>query len=699
MITRFVISMFAALLLQAQANAKGIHLKAGVFNPKSMTMNQVLFVSKQLETNYFIVQFKDTVSEEIRTLMKNENVQVVRYIPDDAYLVKAQSEAVLSLELSGLVEGVLPYLGSFKVSPAFNDFDASLPTDIIVQLTNISEKQNVINALGGINLVSDQGRFLHVKGNNEDIGFMSTLDGVEWIQPKAVHKMMHVEWGEITDPNTEIKADGDYTDLNGFESGVKVMNFEKAWSRGFKGAGQIVAMADTGLDSGILTTLSGDFNGVIEGQALGLFSDSWGDPMGHGTHVSGSIIGKGIDSKGIITGGAIETGLIAQGMWSKIFKNLTIPPDLKILFQKAYDKGARIHTNSWGSPANLGAYDKNSALVDEFMWENPDMLIIFAAGNSGVDHSRDGRVDPGSVSTPGTAKNALTVGASENLVSNGGIQRPHSELRNGEKNWGVSPLAEDTLSNNMNGVAVFSSRGPAKDGRLKPDVVAPGTNVLSNCSREEGASPLWGAYNKEYCWSGGTSMSTPLTAGAAAVAREYLMKQAKQTAPSAALVKALLMHTAVDMFPGQYGFRDQGQEMLIPAPNNQQGFGRVDMNNVTEVYGLAKVIDHKEGVAEGQDLVFDIESDGASEVVITLVYTDAPGSPTASKALVNDLNMSLSFKSSGKTLVSERALDNFEQIKSSDVSKGESLTLTVKAQRIAQGKAGKQPFAVLVTLK
>ncbi|MEK7790051.1 MAG: S8 family serine peptidase, partial [Deltaproteobacteria bacterium] len=102
----------------------------------------------------------------------------------------------------------------------------------------------------------------------------------------------------------------------------------------------------------------------------------------------------------------------------------------------------------------------------------------------------------------------------------GGIQKPWGKFKEADKKWGAEPIASDMPSNNPNGLAAFSSRGPTPDGRLKPDVVAPGTNVLSARSHMPNSEKLWGEYNEHYLWSGGTSMATPLVSGSAALVRQ-----------------------------------------------------------------------------------------------------------------------------------------------------------------------------------
>jgi serine protease AprX len=363
------------------------------------------------------------------------------------------------------------------------------------------------------------------------------------------------------------------------------------------------------------------------------------------------------------------------------------------MFQPAYDDGSRVHSNSWGSPRDLGAYTGMSQQVDEFMWNNPEYLILFAAGNSGVDEDKDGRIDEGSVSSPGTAKNALTVGASENYLLEGGIQRTLGELLGGEP-WGTEPLASDRLSDDEAGLAAFSSRGPTRDGRLKPEIVAPGTNIVSVCSRVEDATKLWGNYDENYCYAGGTSMSTPITAGGAAVARQFLAEEMNISSPSAALVKGLLMHSAHNLFPGQYGDRGKssGQELLVDGPNVHQGFGRLDMEAATNKSALYELVDNKQGLAVGERFQTTVTLEDSKPLRVTLVYTDAPADPSVSRTLVNNLDLKVIMN--GQELLADSTVNNHEQIVLSSIS-GE-VRVEVVAKNVPMGKNGKQPFALVI---
>ncbi len=698
--------MMTATICGSLANA-GTLLKfdKATIDPRAQKLRSLAFGSE--EATDYVVQFHAAITQADHDLLAKHKVTVFRYVPDDALIVRAKLSTIEKMMTeSPRINGFILYRGEIKLSenlPTLSVFSQGQREYISISAFTATDAQAILRGLQlldpSLTVLDFTGRHLSLRLDQSLIAQIANITGVEFVQKMNRIESFHMDMqlDTKTDPEVDPVAIGDYSDLNGLETGTKIMNFDAAWALGYKGKGQVSSMADTGLDSGDTATIHPDFAGAVsKGIVFGVGAKSWNDPMGHGTHCSGSAVGRGIASGGKLAGGAPEANFVFEGMWSPIIENLTVPPKLAKLFLAAASEGAFVHSNSWGSPANLGAYDSMAQQVDDFMWNNPEFLAIFAAGNSGVDKDKDGVIDSGSMSTPGTAKNALTVGASENKVSSGGIQKQVKELKAAADNWSAEPIWSSRLSDDPNGIAIFSSRGPTKDGRTKPDVVAPGTNILSTRSQVVGASALWGAYNKEYAWSGGTSMSTPLTAGAATVARQILVEGFKLANPSAALVKGVLMHSAFDLFPGQYGQGSATQELKTHRPNSDQGYGRVDMAAVVGLKQTTSLYDEKAGVGSGESIEKVIRVQQGQNVKVTLVYTDAPGTPAAAKALVNDLDLELVL-ADGTTKSLKDRLNNHEYLEASDLKAGQ-LKVRVTGANVPMGHGGKQPFALLVSL-
>lgn len=689
--------MVAVLATALTAHSKQLLLKNGEIdigksNYSFQKMNKADVRNQFTSNEYFVVQFKNVIQFHDQKSLKQNGITIVRYIPEDAYVVQANYGQILKfIATSKALYDVTPFQSVWKLSTEYTRlsiFDSEHDSLMNVRLfphADVEKIKSNLMEIPHLEIVSLVGEELIVKARRANVVDLSLLEGVEWIQEQP-----RLETFDFSGFRNYPDA-AEPVPLTGYESGTKIMNFDRVWAQGFRGENQIAAMADTGLDTGNQKDLHSDLETVLQGIPLGLFSNSWADPQGHGTHVAGSIIGTGRMSNGQLKGGAHGAGFIAVSIWSDLVGNISIPPQFATIFEKPYNLGARVHSDSWGSAANLGAYDNFAAQVDTFMWSHPDMLLIFAAGNSGQDLNKDGRIDDTSVGSPGTAKNTLTVGASENYVLEGGRQVTHVEMTDGEKKWGAEPIRSDKLSNNENGVAAFSSRGPTKDGRIKPDVVAPGTNIISLHSRDPRATLLWGAYDENYVYAGGTSMATPLTAGAATVTRQILIEKLHQQNPSAALIKATLMNTAFDMYPGQYG-TGPTQELRTPAPNNQQGYGRVDMAGVADLEPLV-LDDNKQGIGVGESRTYSFTARGT--IRVNLVYTDYPASTSAQKSLVNDLDLEVVDPSGSVHVLGDRT-NNAEMVTLKAARSG-TYEIRVKGINVPQGLNGKQPFALIAS--
>ena len=694
------IAMSIALLTVSALAGTEVKLNSGTINTNTV---RVSLSDNLVQHSEWIVQFKGRITEATKKELAQLGIIIYSYIPEDALIVRADYKTAKALLMNATVQAVLAFKPQMKLSPTLGlltSLTSETRETFIVSVFDQSERsiieKTIKNKVKNILIQKAAGRNFVVTTERRELAAIAAVSGVEniqaFVQVEPLHKILDEE-------AVNSSAAGDYTDLNGFETGTKVMNFDAAWAKGLTGQNQVVGMADTGLDSGDSRAIHTDFVGAVKsGYAVGMFGKTWADPMGHGTHVAGSVLGRGTASGGLLKGGAYSAQIVVQGMWSPILNNLSVPSNLAGMFNQAYADGARIHTNSWGAAANFGAYEKMAITVDEVMFAKEDLLILFAAGNSGTDKNKDGRIDANSIGTPGTAKNALTVGASENLLSVGGIQRKIGDLKPAPENWSVAPISESKLSDDVNGIAMFSSRGPTADGRIKPDIVSPGTNILSVRSQQPKAEVLWGAYNQDYVYSGGTSMACPLTAAGAAIARQFLIEKLAQSKPSAALVKAYLLHTAAEMFPGQYGEVGEahGQELLTLRPNNDEGYGRTDLAKVVSLGEKSLMVYDSLGVETGKSETKTFKTEKAGHLVVNIVWTDAPGSANASKALVNDLDLEVMLPD-GKILANNDQLNNHSFLQA-DVSAGD-IKITVKGINVPMGKAGKQPFALVASVQ
>jgi subtilisin family serine protease len=346
------------------------------------------------------------------------------------------------------------------------------------------------------------------------------------------------------------------------------------------GRAQIVGVCDSGIDLGHAAFTGSDVVTIPRGRP----GDA-SDPHGHGTHVCGTICGR---ANGTPYGGiAPDARLVMQSVMDAGGGLGGLPADLNELLQEAYDRGVRIHNDSWGADTR-GAYTMSSLEVDEFVWSHPDMLVVIAVGNDGTAAdpalrtraSRKGYVDWYSAGAPGTSKNALVVGACRSDRTSGGwAQLRYCDLW--PDAFGDSPIAQDAVSGDPEAIAGFSSRGPCDSVRIKPDVVAPGTDLIAPRASTAPSYHFAGVApgtNRAYGYMSGTSMATPIVTGLAALIRQYTVEVRKHT-PSAALLKALIVNGARPL-TAACAIAD-----LEAVPNMHQGHGRVSLAGAIPLAG------------------------------------------------------------------------------------------------------------------
>jgi serine protease AprX len=614
----------------------------------------------------WLVQLAGPVRSAWKDALAATGAELLEYVPDFAFKVRmtpAQSRKVRAL--AG-VRWVGAFHPAYKLSPRLVRSGARIYAVQLERGGSPARAESAI-AASGARVASADGRTLLVAARPEQLDALAGADDVAWVE-NFVLPRKHNEY-----------------------AGGVILGGNDAHSAGYDGSTQTVAVADTGLGGGTPATAHPDIAsariaaifdrpGVAAGCFTSIVDDGARDvDTGHGTHTTVSAVGAG-DGSGRGRGMAPAAHLIFQavenyatisplcqllGGLSNGYYLTGLPADLQKLFQQAYDAGARIHSNSWGSSV-AGQYTLGCASADGFVWSHRDLTVTFSAGNDGEDADGNGAVDAGSMAAPATAKNVIAVGASENDRAGDyacdetknavcGAQGGQNDLLTYGQAWPSSfpapPLYGDPLAGNPEQMAAFSSRGPADDGRIKPDVVAPGTWVLSGYSDlyQEGydaqPNPQTGLYqydgwgyppSSRYKYMGGTSMASPLVAGGAALVRDFYEKM-KSHAASAALVKATLINSAVDLLDEN---NDGVDDNALPIPNVYEGWGRANLAAATD--GSRLFQDEESPLATGESATYSYDVGAGTPFKVTVVWTDYPGAPAATRMLVNDLDLEVS---------------------------------------------------------
>lgn len=346
------------------------------------------------------------------------------------------------------------------------------------------------------------------------------------------------------------------------------------------------------------------------------------DNQGHGTHVMASILGNNpvgavdcatLASPGGLTdldGTAPGAKLISQEMGASLQYLNSLGGTIFHAASIAYGNGARIHNNSWGSSCRSSGvcitgcqveYRQTTRDADAVVWENPDLAVFVAAGNSGGLGGNAGCGPGADVGAAGNAKNVFSIGSNN----------------------------RGTGGNAMSG---FSSRGPTQDRRSKPDITAQGASIQSASRTTCGAVS-----------NSGTSMATPTAAGLAALVREYLNRgfypsglenEAHGIAsPSAALIKAIMLTGAQEI---------TGTGTTGGAPSQSQGWGRVHLDNALYFDGDARQLwlhDETAGLQTDGLGSHQLVVEQGEPLVVTLAWHDAPALVNANPHGVNQLRL------------------------------------------------------------
>ena len=390
------------------------------------------------------------------------------------------------------------------------------------------------------------------------------------------------------------------------------------------GTGVVVTTIDEGIDPN---------HPEFSGRVVKRYEHSPVPAEGHGTHVSGIIGGKGAalpaigrvkDADGLLYGLGIAPGVRFVDI-NAIATAAEFPAagGFGDYTKQALASGSSLWNASWTSGEGAGAgYVANAALLDALTRDGDDkaagnqpFTFVFSAGNSGGPE--------GKITAPKEAKNIIAVAS--------------TIAPRGDYPIGSAPDEEKTSS--------FSSRGPARDGRLVPTVTAPGENVASaraTTGTTCGESPPVDSFVL-YSLCSGTSMASPQVTGAVALLTHWWRQRNRGRTQSPAMSKAMLVNSAVDI----------GE---VDIPNITEGWGRVSTGNMLDPTARRVLVDQSVLLSR-RDATYGVNVvpvDPAKPMKVTLTWTDVPGLAekprTADRdietfspaALVNDLDLRVS---------------------------------------------------------
>ena len=606
-----------------------------------------------------LVHFYAPLTPAWQAALEARGLNPLLYVPTDALLVRGPASAMAGLRSLPYVDYVGPYQSGWKIPPGLGTA-AGVQDDRIVVFPG--------EPAGAVEAWLAHAGVPSTTADPASAGLVGAFGSgdFQWVRariPSAlVPGLAALPEVQYIDPVLPLTVQNYATDwiLQTNLSG----NF-RYWSANLNGSGQVIGIADTGLDydnpqfrqSGSqIVKASGDLYNITdptrrkvvryldEGVLTGLLTWPGGggpwDPYsmmdcayngganGHGTAVASTLAGNAYGiSADLNNGNALgaqiymeDIGGLAPGTTCASGGEglLYVPEDYTDLFGPpglVYNDPlapVRIQSDSWGSASN--AYDVQARMVDAFVWSHPDFLALFAAGNEGPSGL--------TIDSPGTAKDVVTVG---------GVCNPDG--------------ASTACLGGPNDLASFASAGPTQDGRIKPDVLAVADGYSATSSGSPFDCPNSGTCSvpSDHGWAG-TSYATPAAAATAAIIRQYFTQgwyptraplAADAFDPSAALLRAMLIASGQQVT----GTGTSGSSW----PNAQQGYGRILLSSVLPLPGDGfdtQVVDNSAGLVTGQAMTYTFHVvNGATSARFALAWTDYPGTLGAAKALVNDLDL------------------------------------------------------------
>jgi hypothetical protein len=666
--------------------------------PADLTLSRMAEARRgggNLDAGLYVVQFVGPTQGAWLDTVKNTGAHVISYVSNNAYVVScnARSAALISRMDEPFVQWMGDYHPAYKLTPALTAVrtmgDAAFFKVTVQLLDNAEGDQWAYNLRAYSRQFIGESHVLNYRNITAVIAAsqlteLAKSDAVFGIEESNGITRLDEAQGQIVAGNLS----GNSPTGPGYLSFLASKGFDSSQFGSF-----VVEVADDA------TSLTGhpdlpSSRIVFQNNP----TNQTGVQGGHG-FLNSNIIG-GFNSG---TGSAFEDSLgfnyglgiapfARMGITAIFGPNNFSPPAWE---NTAYGQGARISSNSWGFTGTAAQrYDSNAQAYDAIVRDaqsgaggNQQLIVVFAAGNAGSG--------AGTVSSPATAKNVITVGASENV------------RQTGTDGCGIANTGADSA----NDIISFSSRGPVNssggDGRIKPDIVAPGTHIEAGIpqSNYDGSSvcdQFFPAGQTLYGWSSGTSHSTPAVAGGAALVYQFFLNQGL-SAPSPAMTKAFLMNSAAYM---------SGVGAGGNLPSNSQGMGRMDLGRAFD--GAQRLFSDQTQTFGATGQTFQVTGSVATTSQpfrVTLAWSDAPG-PTTGAPNVNNLDLEVTVNGqtfrgnvfSGGNSTAGGTADPRNNVESVFLPAGTSgnFTVTVRAANIAgDGVPGNadttdQDFALVV---
>jgi hypothetical protein len=543
--------------------------------PADLTLSAV----QEDAARYWIVKVHPPVSSASTDALEAFGAQVLSYVPNHAFVVRADAELARSLAAKEMVVWVGAYRPDYKLSPEIGTVTYTDPERPVVG----DERLLVLCAFEGEDLdrlaaeaVAAGADVLGIQrhpriprivvriaaGGERDLAF---LEGLEWIE----------EIGEMTFRNNTTRWVAQSN-----QSGVN-----SVWDRGLHGEGQIIGHVDSGIrmTSCYFQDLVDNTPGPSHRKVVAYRGPQ--QSGSHGTHTAGTAAGHNSDGS-LTSAGLAYAAQLSHTRSSLVSGFGDSPSNFYGYLEDAHDDGARNHTNSWGDDGRT-TYTWWCVDIDRFSRDYEDDLVLFAVTNLST------------LKTPENAKNVLAVGATS--------QAPNQE-------------------NHCTG-----GRGPTADGRRKPEIYLPGCGIQSASS-----SSSCGTNS-----SSGTSMACPAVTGCAALVRQYYEDGFYPSGsgglsggfePTAALVKATLLNGSNDM-TGVNGYPSNQEGWGRALLDNSLYFTGEDIRQV--------VVDERNATGLGtgglREHVIDVSP--AEEFRVTMVFTDEAAAHGVLLTPVNDLDL------------------------------------------------------------